>query len=322
MTEDNTIAFKLYNGEVDMVFNPDSPRYRYTVTDSLVREMQGVSVRGVTTVLKDIIAKPALMTWPMNMANEFLFGSKFDETLKEYVCDWKKSALKPDTPFTEEELKTMMMDGSRQWTKRSDKGKDVGTITHAAIEAYLKGSSQQLPDITDADADTIESVKMASKALDSFKAWWESFSNKEVIQIEKPIYSRSMRYAGTCDLMVSINGKTYTFDIKTTNASKQAPLGIYAETFLQLGGYSYAMKEETGRGSDDVGIIRVGKDGRLHIATANDIGLKVDDCERAFAFAVRLHDFLETASPFLADAHFRSHLIPTAQVDDAVSISN
>lgn len=321
MTEDKT--YTLYGGDVELVFKPNSTKYRYTVTDRMVRDMQGASVRGVTSVLKDIIAKPDLMTWPMNMANAFLFGSTFDEVLKQYVCDWEKASLKPDTPFTEEELQNMMMDGSRQWTKRSDKGKDVGTLTHSAVEAYLRGVEFVWPEVDpEQDKEGAENVKMAQKALKAFTGWWDSLEDKEVIEVEKPIYSRSMKYAGTFDLMARINGKTYMLDIKTTNASKKAPLGIYSEYFLQLGGYSYAMKEETGQSSDDCGVIRIGKDGRLFIATANDIGLTVDGCERAFAFAVRLHDFLEQATPFLQDAHFKSHLIPTSQVDNEVSISN
>lgn len=314
--------FILYDGQVELVFNPDSPKYRYTVDDPMAKVV-GESIRGVTSVLRDIIAKPDLMTWPMNMSHGFLFGAKFDEGLKEYICDWEIAALKPDTPMTADELRNLMLDGSRQWVKRSDKGKDVGTMTHAAIEAFLKDVEYAWPVFDPkVDKETAENVKCAQKALESFKSWWNSLEQKRVIAVEKPIYSRSMKYAGTFDLMAEINGKKYMLDIKTTNVSKKAPLGIYAEYFLQLGAYSYAMKEETGQNSDDVGVIRVGKDGKLHIATAKDIGLTTDACERAAAFAVRLHDFLETASPFLQDSHFKSHLIQSGVVEQPDSVSN
>ena len=50
-------------------------------------------------------------------------------------------------------------------------------------------------------------------------------------------------------------------DIKTTNASRQAPLGVYPEMFLQLGAYANAHLEEFPLEEiDDLAIIRVGKD--------------------------------------------------------------
>jgi len=217
-----------------------------------------------------------------------------------------------------------MMEGSRQWTKRADQGKDIGSLVHSMVEHYLKssieGTSRPEPlDFSDVDP---KDMKMAQKAFMSFKKWWSGLSNRSVMAVERPIYSRQMKYAGTFDLLVEIDGKTYLLDLKTTNASKKAPLGVYAENFLQLGGYSHALTEEQGTLIDDVGIIRVGKDGKLHIVTAKDLGFTVEACERAFAFAVRLHDFLEQATPFLQDAHFKSHLYPTSVVDNDVSVSN
>lgn len=310
--------YTLYGGAVKLLFSPSSTKYRYTVTDAGTDEAN-TPVRGVTSVLKDIIAKPDLMTWTMNMSHKYLFGSKFDEESKEYVHDWKESALKPGVTYSEEELHNLMMDGSRQWVQRSDKGKDVGTMVHDAVEAFLKGLEPVFPEAE--DKETIENVKCAQKALRAFVKWWESLEQKRVISTEKPIYSRMMKYAGTYDLLAEINGKVYLLDIKTTNASKKAPLGIYAEYFMQLGGYSFAHREETGDEVDDVGIIRVGKDGRLAIATATDIGLTRDACERAFAFGVRLHDWISTATPYLSDAHFKSHLLPSeSKVDDEDSI--
>ncbi len=325
-TKTDKTEYSLYGGAVKMVFSPNATKYRYTVTDAHEGEI-GFAVRGVTTVLRDIVAKPDLMTWPMNMLNKVVFGSKFDETTKEYVHVWEEALLKPDTPFTADELHNMMMDGSREWTKRSDKGKDVGTMTHDAIEAFLKDVEYPFPVFDKkVDPEGFENVKCAKKALGAFTQWWNALEDKEVLNTEKPVYSRGMKYAGTYDLLARINGKTYLLDVKTTNASKKAPLGIYAEYFMQLGGYSYAHREETNEEIDDLGIIRVGKDGKLHIATATDIGMSRDECERAFAFGVRVHDWLSKANPYLADVRFKSHLMvdktnPSDMVDASDSVS-
>lgn len=313
----------LYNGQVRMLFNPNSPRYRYTVTDRGTG-IKDESTRGVTTVIGDVLDKPGLRTWPMNMANSVMFGTKFDETLKDYTHDWKTALIKPGVAYTEEELHEAFKAGSREWTKRSDKGKDIGTLTHRAVELFLKGSEQPFEEaLKEADPDIPDDfVKDAQRALKSFVDWWKSLDNAKVIETERPIYSRSLRFSGTFDLLASINGKTYMLDVKTTNAGKEAPLGIYPEMFIQLGAYSYAIREETGIHIDDCGILRLGKDGKLHIATASDIGVSRDECERAFAFAVRLHDWLSTISPFLKDVHFKSPLLQSSQVDESDSVTN
>jgi hypothetical protein len=313
----------LYDGQIRMVFNPNSPRYRYTVSDGStgVREQ---STRGVTTVIGDVLDKPGLRTWPMNMANSVLFGTTFDETLKDYRHDWKAALIKPGVSYTEEELHEAFKAGSREWTKRSDKGKDIGTLTHRSVELYLLDAPEPFQmALQEADPDMPKDyVVAAQKALKSFTEWWESLEQAQVIETERPIYSRSLNYAGTFDLLAKINGKTYMLDVKTTNAGKEAPLGIYPEMFIQLGAYSYAMREETGIEIDDCGILRLGKDGKLHIATASDIGVSRDECERAFAFAVRLHDWLSTISPFLKDVHFKSPLLQSAPVDGLDSVTN
>lgn len=314
--QDNKKEFQMYGGRVSMVFNPNSPRYRYTVTDPEFK-LKNEPVRGVTTLLRDIINKPDLMTWPMNMANSKLFGSKFDEKLLEYTHDWNNAEIKPDTAYTAEQLHEAMLTGSREYTKRGDTGKDIGTQVHSMVESYLKGREIVIPeDMPEADA------KMANKSFNAFMNWWEGLEQARVRHIELPCYSRNLKYAGTMDLVAEINGTTYLLDIKTTNASRKAPLGIYAEYFLQLAAYSYALREEHGFNVDDLGIIRVGKDGRLNIVTARDLGVTVDDCERAFAFACRLHDWLETASKFLSDGRMNSHLTPTPLVDTELASNN
>lgn len=121
---DGKVEYKMYGGKVTMVFNPKSPRYRYTVTDN-AKGMKNEPVRGVTTLLKDIINKPDLMKWPMNTSHAVMFGASFDQVSLDYKHDWKKSLLKPDTSYTDEQLHEIMMAGAREHTVKSDLGKDV-----------------------------------------------------------------------------------------------------------------------------------------------------------------------------------------------------
>lgn len=307
---------KLYGGEVEMLFRPDAPRYRYTVTD-YGKGMKATPVRGVTTVLRDILDKPDLMRWPMNMSHTALFGAKFDETLKDYVHDWKNALIQPHISYTEEQLHESMLEGARAHTKRADRGKDIGTMAHKAVELYLKGKDigTILGDIEKEFDAPEESMKVVDKILLKFDEWWKSLPNPEVIFTEKPIYSRKLNYAGTMDMFIVVRGKGFLLDFKTTNRSRKAPLGIYGEYFLQLGGYSYALQEEQGVGVDNIGIVTISKEGQLGVLCNEDLGVSVEECERSFAFAVRMHDWLEVVDSKLTYGSPKSILNPLAKVE-------
>src|SRR5262249_34092704 len=141
----------------------------------------------------------------------------------------------------------------------------------------------------------------AKNAFGSFAKWFYE-EKPEVIRVEEVIYSRTYGFAGTYDCMLNIRGKTMIADLKTTNASRQAPDGVYAENFLQLGGYALAHEEqrvyEEGNGGskllpiEGLAVLSAKKDGKFDIITNEDIGVSVDDCKVMFARVAALHGFL------------------------------
>lgn len=311
-------TYQLYNGEVTMTFDKDAPRYRYKVTDP----NNGISdkpVRGVTTLLRDVIHKPDLLMWPMNEALTHLFGQEFNKTEKAYKYREAKAAVKSNMVYTTDELETLLNEARSAHTKKSDRGKDVGTLVHTAIEYYLRGQDKEnalQSSLSDAGGVTTQDVMNDTmRALTAFVAWWEGLEEKEVLGLENPVYSRTLQYSGTYDLIARINGKVYMLDFKTTNKSMSAPLGIYAEYFLQLAAYAYAVKEERGYEFDDLGIINVGKDGVISIATATDLGMTIKECETTFAYAVRLHDWLDKTARLTKDRRLVSVLNPLEKVE-------
>lgn len=300
----------MYGGQVKLVFDPNGRKYRYTVTDR-VNGLTEEPMRGVTTILRDIIHKPDLMQWPMNMSHQYLFGQKFDEASKEYLYVADKAKIKADTPYTSEELQKFLQDGRKAHMKRSDYGKDVGTIVHLAIEYFLKDEDDGLKKALDEQDDLeLAAIKAVTKAYGAFVDWWKSLPNAEVVYLERPVYSRHLAFAGTVDIVARVNGKLYLMDLKTTNSSGKAPLGIYAEYFMQMGGYSHALSEELDENFEDLVVVRASKEGELTVAAAgSDMKMSVADCEKAFAFSVRVHDWLEEMNSFLTDNHFKSNFI-------------
>ncbi len=251
--ESVTKTVKLYNDTITIHFN-NNARNRYVIEET------GHSPVGCTTILQTL-NKPALMTWPMFEAIEYL----------------KKN------PEQYEEA-------SKAYLRKSQRGKDVGTDVHAVIEEYLNTGNitrTYLPDI--------------DKPLKSFLEWWGETKPK-VLGTEQIIYSKQFDYCGTYDALLEIDGKVVLADIKTTNASRTAPLGIYPEMFLQLGGYSLAHHEENPLEMiHDLMIVRVGKDGVLNTLRASELGFTPQFLEDAFKSVVNTYKFITPLSKLLTE---------------------
>lgn len=230
-----------------------------------VVEEDGHSPVGVTTVLSTL-SKPALMTWPLYEGIEWLKKNPddFEGAEKAYLI-------------------------------KSDKGKDTGTLIHSMIENFLLKQMGEIP------APLESNVTDGKKGYDCFTEWYEAQDIKP-LAVESIVYSKANDYAGTYDCLLEIGGKVVLCDVKTTNASRTAPLGIYSEHFLQLGAYSLAHHEETPKEEiSDLMIIRVGKDGVLNTLRASDLGLSVEFCQDAFLSVLGAYRFVTPLAKQLKD---------------------
>lgn len=222
--------------------------------------------KGVTTILGATLAKD-LMQWAVDCAVQYL-----KEKLPE---------------ITEGDLN----DAGLEYTRRRDSGGSTGTEAHALVENYLKG----------VEVDHTIATSEARQAFLAFRDWYEMVQ-PTVINVEEVIFSEAGDYAGTYDCLLRIDGKVYLCDLKTTNPSRKAPKGVYAENFVQLGAYALAHEEqrqyEEAHGGtdlviiDDLMVISAKKDGTLDIITASDVGLSVDECGEMFRQVNSIYRFM------------------------------
>ena len=101
-----------------------------------------------------------------------------------------------------------------------DHAAEFGTLVHEQIEYYLKG--KPIP--------TEETV-----CLTAFKQWWSKLNSCHKVKIkgqEQPIVTK--HFAGTYDLLLSIDGKPYLIDFKTSNH-------VGYKYFMQLAAYRYLL---------------------------------------------------------------------------------
>lgn len=221
--------------------------------------------KGVTTIMGATLAKD-LMQWAVDCATEYLTAK-----LPVITADDLKSA-------------------AEEYKVRRDSGASTGSEAHAMVENLLKGKPQE-------GSPTPE----ARKAYDAFKKWYDEVS-PTVINVEEVIYSHTFKYAGTYDCMLQIGDKVYLCDLKTTNSSRKAPHGVYAENFIQLGAYAAAHEEqrayEDSHGGtklvkvDDLMVISAKKNGQLDIVTASDLGLALNDCTEMFKKVFNIWSFM------------------------------
>jgi hypothetical protein len=162
--------------------------------------IDGEKADGVTTMLGDGLAKPALINWAAN-------------TTANYAVDnWADlGELAPSARL--EKLK-------RARYEELDKAARRGTEVHRLAERLVKGIEVEVPE------ELRGHVESYVKFLDDFEP--------EAMLIEGVVASRKWRYAGTLDLVARIDGVPWLLDVKTARS------GIFPDVALQLACYRHA----------------------------------------------------------------------------------
>jgi hypothetical protein len=261
----------LYNGKYHVVHNPNArgsqPRYVVNGTER---------PKGVTTILGKTLSKD-LMQWAVDAC-----------------CDYLRTKL---PVITEQDLGI----GAKEYIRLREAGGTTGSEAHKLVEDALKSFV--------ATGEIIGTPPQVSpEARNAYNAFIKWFSNTSpvVLNVEETIYSAQYHYCGTYDGMLQFEGKTYMTDMKTTNPSKYAPQGVYAEMFIQLGAYWLAHEEqrlyELENGGtqlvevDDLAVISAKKNGVLDLVRASDLGLAPKQCGDMFKRIVNVYQFMEYTS--------------------------
>lgn len=214
------------------------------------------------------------------------------KTLAKDLTDWAISCCIAELT---EKLPVVTLDdlksAAKAYTKKRDSGANTGSEAHAMVESFLKDTDQHYGDHS----------PEARAAFGAFVKWFDE-KKPEILNVEEVIYSQEFGYAGTYDGLMKIDGKVCLTDFKTTNASRKAPNGVYAEMFLQLGAYAAAhdeqrLYEEANGGTtllpiEELTVISCQKNGTLNVISASDVGYTVEDCKQMFRKVYNLYRFL------------------------------
>ena len=118
-----------------------------------------------------------------------------------------------------------------------------GTQVHEAAEQLVQGEEVSWMD----DYGKAKYSQIVWEMILKFHEFWNTYK-PELISCEDFVWSDKYKYAGTADLVVKINNKTWLLDIKTSNS-------IHKSFDLQLASYAKAIEESRKIKIDRTGII-------------------------------------------------------------------
>jgi len=162
--------------------------------------IDGHRVKGVTSILSDGVAKPALTKWAA-------------ETAANCVIDnW--DAIQKMTPSQRHKYIAAAP------YRDTDRSKAKGTEIHTHAENLVTGNAI--------------AVRADIRGyVDACASWLRDFSVKPLMH-EIPLCSVMYQYGGTADLIAEIDGETALIDYKSNRS------GLFGDMALQLSGYAYA----------------------------------------------------------------------------------
>ena len=130
------------------------------------------------------------------------------------------------------------------WKEISTVAADIGTLTHKAIDMYLKEDSTNF----------IEAFKRGGERIEKpFLAFSEWKSNTGFEYVDSEIGTWCERgYAGTIDLVGNIDDRLYLIDLKTSRR-------VYPDYLLQISAYRLAYEKRSGQKIEGLAILRLDK---------------------------------------------------------------
>lgn len=194
------IEAKLYSGSVTIQRGDfGSKKHAYYWVEG------GYYVPGATSILQ-VLNKPALIQWAAN------------ETAKHVLANLKEGATQAD-------IERVCDEATKKHVRIKEDAGQVGTNVHELAHKLFNGKPIAVPED--------KATKNGLVALQD----WIGANDVRPIETERVAFSKSAFFAGTFDLLASVNGKLSLVDLKTST-------GVYDDHKIQLGGYRFAWEEE------------------------------------------------------------------------------
>lgn len=220
----------LYNGNVTIQLGTfGRKRHAYFWVEN------GLFVPGTTSITRRL-DKPALIPWAAKMASEYVsreLNAALEKDEKgKLVARIPKTRIKEIADGAKAAHRTMVDDAS-----------EIGKQVHELANRIFRGEI-----IGDLPANTDQRIL---NGLAAIRGWLRQ-NDVTPLGSEQIVFSRKWYYAGTYDLLATVNGRLAIVDFKTSK-------GVYTEHKLQTAGYQVAWEEEHQEPVNDRWAIRLDK---------------------------------------------------------------
>lgn len=190
---------------------------RATDKDRVFLDGGGKRYVGVTTAL-GALPKEYLIGWAANVTAD---------AAVEQHAEIVRLIGDPADPDAQGLEKARQMLRKARW-KSSGERAELGSHVHAAVDQYVKAGVAAV---------TLSDTDPAYPYIQQFVRFLADFK-PEVVASEALLVHHTHRWAGRCDLIATVNGKTFVFDYKIGRA--------YDNTAVQLAAYREAERMEHG----------------------------------------------------------------------------
>lgn len=216
MAKTETTELSFYNGETKVLFYPNSHRYKLIEDNGEVRKDW---IPSPSAIIGKLDKSTQLVSWAVR-----LFHEKVTELMRDGVS------------FTKSDVEAMIDEGKNAHRLAKESACTIGSIVHDFAERNAK---EGLTDITNIDGYNTLSEEEKTKALAGAQAFidWKINSSPKFLQHEFSVFSRKEKFVGTLDALISIEGKKYLADYKTSK-------DIYTSHLYQVASYLKAYEEE------------------------------------------------------------------------------
>jgi len=219
--------------------------YRYYTID-------GKKFPSVTSIL-NVLNKPQLVNWAVRLTRDYIKQELF--------------AFRRADSLTDLDLGNLLAKSAAEHDRVRNAAADHGIVVHSSIASYIGNTSN---------------VAQNDPVIIAFRKWQEGAHFLPVAS-ERLVSSHEHGYAGTADLIGTLNGRLALLDIKTGR-------GVYPEYKLQLAAYAVALGEMTGHFPEVCMNLRVRSD--LTITEANTFtGAELFPLFQTFLAAKRLFEW-------------------------------
>jgi hypothetical protein len=243
------------------------PTIKYRLKD-------GTPVTGVTTIMDQVFAKPALIPWAFSQGMENL------ERLSRIILS--KCDIAEPFEYSAFDLAHQIQDAIRSFQpnnlyEKRDRAADAGTLAHAMVEHDLKGLPP--PDMSQA---TEEVRKKAEGCYLAFLEWKDRTKFK-LTHSEISLVSEILQFGGTLD----IGGGISDLELIDLKSSK----GIYYSMWIQVAGYAILWDEIYPENKiKGYNILRIGQEGNF----MHERRVELDDEKEIFLHTLGIHWKLKT----------------------------